>query len=69
MDYNQRLYNFIFEQVQGLKYMYNNFNAATFKLMAEKNYHFPVYTMDEWECAFAWAMADVFGGGCEPEIL
>ena len=68
MDYNKVLYDFIYSQIKNLKYAYQvDFNATNFKSMAENHYGFGNYPLTEWQLAFEWAIADVFGGGCEVE--
>ena len=70
-DYNQKIYDFIKSQTSGLQYVYSrDCNASFFKSMAESYYGFnPSLPIGEWEQAFTWAMADVFGGGCEVEPI
>lgn len=70
MDYNKDLYNFIYGQIKNLKYAYNvDFNATDFKSLAENHYGFKPYPLDDWQIALEWAIADVFGGGCEVETI
>jgi hypothetical protein len=70
MDYNKKLYDFIFNQIKDTKYLYaKDVNALTLKDLAEKHYGFGKFTDADWQLAFEWATADVFGGGCEGETI
>jgi len=71
MDYDKKLYDFIRGQIEHLKYAYNrDCDAQVFKTMAEEHYGFDrKILLQEWELAFEWAIADVFGGGCEVETV
>lgn len=67
-DYNQKLYNFIYNRICNLKHMPAMFNAAMFKKMAEEHYGYEEVDAEEWEFAYTWATANVFGDGCEAEV-
>lgn len=69
MDYNESIYNFIYNQLKNCKYIYHDINAITLKSLAEKHYGFKTSPLNEWELAFEWATANIFGGGCEVEIV
>ncbi len=70
MDYNKQIYNFIVIQLKDIKYLYTrDFNVSMFKKLAEEHYDFAIFPINEWQLAFEWAVADVFGGGCDVETI
>jgi hypothetical protein len=68
MDYNSVYYDFIIGQIKDLKYAYTDLKSA---LVSTWRYQYPDKGLDkiEFEHAFEWAVADVFGGGCEYEVV
>jgi len=60
MDYNQKLYKFIYNQIKDLKYMYSREYEAI-KDTGEINYGLTGYSDDDWKQAWDWATHDVFG--------
>jgi hypothetical protein len=68
VDYNKIYYNFIVGQIKDLRYAYSDLKSA---LLSTWIFQYPDKGLDkiEFEHAFEWAVADVFGGGCEFEIV
>lgn len=70
MDYVQILYSFIKDQIKDTKYVYSKeMTVDTFKKMGEEHYSLKGYSYSDWHCAYTWAFADVFNGGCEVESI
>ncbi len=75
-DYNQKIYNFIYQQIKDTKYLPSLSKdkssytyPSMFKEMAEDHYAFPVFDIEEWNFAFDWCTANVYGDGCECETI
>jgi len=68
-DYNQKYYNFIYDQIKGLKRPLSTF-IELHKQLIDVSTHYNIHPINiiEFEHAFEWAIADVFGGGCEVEL-
>lgn len=67
-DYNKKLYNYIVSQIKDTKYLYNRGTGIKGLIDAGiNNYGLVGYSNEEWKQAMEWAIADVYGGGCEVE--
>lgn len=74
--FNQRIYDFIFHQIKDTKYLPSMGKDKTrysypsiFKKTAEEHYAFPIFPIEDWDFAFTWCIANVYGDGCEPEMI
>lgn len=70
---NVIIYKFIFNQIIRSNHLPSTFNniktVNILKEIAEKHYGLSEYNIEEWEFAFEWALANVFGDGVECETL
>lgn len=71
-DYNPEVYDFIYERLKDVKYLYNrsDYSAAMFRETAQQHFSMKGYPIEEWQTAFSYVIADLFGGegdGIEPE--
>ena len=65
LDYNQRYYNFIVDQIKDIRYC--PYDLLNVMIETSKHYSIHPININDFELAFEWAVADVFGGGCEIE--
>jgi len=66
LDYNRQYYKFIVDQIKDIKYCPWP-NLCDMLIETSKLYSIHPVDKEDFKQAFDWAIADVFGGGCEYE--
>lgn len=66
-DYNKKYYNWIIEQIKDLKYYYGIDQLMNDLIDLSTHYSIHPINLDEFKQAYEWAIADIFGNGCEIE--